>query len=118
MHPPDPEPATQAHRMLAQCRHNCTGPACRVDELRTAYLAELARQLPDLDQAVIGRVVMAAVTAATDGIRTVRPRVRDDYEAHEGALAILGATGARLYLDAAPQAPRGALAAAVDGEHR
>lgn len=101
--PPEPDPTAQARRMLARCRHECSGPDCRISSIQAGYVFELGRQLPDVDPAVIGRVVMAAVAAATEGIRTVRPRVRDDYEAHEGALAILGATGAQMYLDTAQE---------------
>lgn len=106
--PPEPDPAVQARRMLARCRHECSGPDCRISAIQAGYAVELGRLLPDVDPAVIGRVVMAAVTAATEGIRAVRPRVRDDYEAHEGALAILGATGAQMYLDTAQQSPTSA----------
>ena len=105
MHPPDPETTAQAHRMVAQCRHNCAGPGCHIDTVREAYLEALNLQLPDVDPAVIARVAMATVTAAVNGIRYVRPMVRNDYEAHEGALAMLGAAAAQLYLDTAQESP-------------
>lgn len=107
--PADPETTRQARDVIAMAAgHTCPDPArCGYEVLGDFYAKDLTRHLPDVDPALLGRIVLATGATIAAGMRLVGLDLDngpDPAEALAGtAVTILGVTAGRMYLEATGQ---------------
>jgi hypothetical protein len=111
--PADPETTRQARDVVAMAEHTCPNPAiCGYDVLGDFYARDLAQHLPDVDPALLGRIVLAVGATVAGGMRLVGLDIDHGTGLAEGlagtAVTLLGITGGRMYLNATGQIETGA----------